>query len=101
MGVATLAIRTAPKPQPDAAQSFVAAFGVTPEMRLRMVRDYATTVLGNEAAASSWLARVHSSILEGSCIASTACLTSQGFQDAMVALRRIHEQQAARLLPGK
>lgn len=69
--------------------------GVTPELRLRLAREYAASVFGKQTAAASWLGRVHASILGGRCTASAACLTPEGFRDTMVELRRIHEQGSA------
>ena len=69
---------------------------IPPPMRLHLVRQYAIEVFGKEAAASAWLGRVSPSVLNGSCVVSTACLTSEGFQEAMVELHRISESRTGK-----
>ena len=62
-----------------------------PQVRLRAIREYAATVLGDSATARKWLERTHHSVRRGSCSVAVACETPEGFFEAMAELARINQ----------
>lgn len=62
-----------------------------PQVRLRAIREYASTVLGDGRSASRWLERAHHSVRRGMCSVVAACETPEGFFEAMAELARIDQ----------
>lgn len=58
-------------------------------VRLRAVREYATTVFGKEVAAAAWMGSVNVAVRDGSCTITDACQTLEGFLEAMFELSRV------------
>ena len=73
----------------DQSSSHSGGVPSTPDLRLRIVRDYATQVYGKELAAAAWLGQPNEAVLGGVCIVSSACQTEEGFRQAMDELKRI------------
>lgn len=62
-----------------------------PQVRLRAIREYASSVLGDGRSAARWLERAHLSVRRGSCSIVSACESPEGFFEAMAELARIDQ----------
>lgn len=74
---------------PDLGQ-VMAAMPLSPDMRLALVRNYASSVFGKETIAAAWMGRVNAAIGGGNATVAEACQSEQGFTDAMLELHRLH-----------
>jgi hypothetical protein len=81
------------QPQTSKREAWVesARFGLTPEIRLALVRDYATIVFGKELMAAAWLGQLCPEVRGGAEVVAVACQSADGFKEAMAVLQKIHE----------